>query len=96
MDVKRHLKDEDRLNQALNGKLPELVEEFQELLKKYNLDLMPETAFDCCKYALEEIQLAKINLPECRQEYDDFYKKSMKRKKLGGEKKWIVQNANRR
>ncbi|WP_370780921.1 hypothetical protein [Anaerobutyricum hallii] len=50
----------------MNGKLPNFFEDLSEVLRKYNVDSMPETAFDCCKYALEEIQLAKINLPEYR------------------------------
>jgi hypothetical protein len=52
------------LNQALNRKLPNFFEDLSEVLRKYNVDSMPEIAFDCCKYVLEEIHLRKINLPE--------------------------------
>lgn len=61
---KKHVRDEERLNQALNGKLPNFFEDLSEVLRKYNVDSMPEIAFDCCKYVLEEIHLRKINLPE--------------------------------
>lgn len=64
IDAKRHIRDEERLNQALNGKLPNFFEDLSEVLRKYNVDSMPEIAFDCCKYVLEEIHLRKINLPE--------------------------------
>ena len=61
---KKHIRDEERLNQALNRKLPNFFEDLSEVLRKYNVDSMPEIAFDCCKYVLEEIHLRKINLPE--------------------------------
>lgn len=64
MDAKRHIREEERLNQALSGKLPEFFKDFYEVLKNYNIDLMPEMSFDCCKYALEEIYLKNIELPE--------------------------------
>lgn len=64
MDAKRHIREKERLNQALNGKLPEFFKDFHEVLKNYNIDLMPEMSFDCCKYALEEICLKDIELPE--------------------------------
>ena len=64
IDAKRHIRDEERLNQALNGKLSNFFEDLSEVLRKYNVDSMPEIAFDCCKYVLEEIHLRKINLPE--------------------------------
>lgn len=64
MDAKRHIREEERLNRALSGKLPEFFKDFYEVLKNYDIDLMPEMSFDCCKYALEEIHLKDIEFPE--------------------------------
>lgn len=64
MDAKRHIREEERLNRALSGKLPEFFKDFYEVLKNYDIDLMPEMSFDCCKYALEEIRLKDIEFPE--------------------------------
>lgn len=47
IDAKRHIRDEERLNQALNEKLPNFFEDLSEVLRKYNVDSMPEIAFDC-------------------------------------------------
>lgn len=48
----------------MSGKLPEFFKDFYEVLKNYDIDLMPEMSFDCCKYALEEIRLKDIEFPE--------------------------------
>ena len=64
MDAEKHIRDGIRLNQALNGKLPDFVKYFYLVLKSYNIDLMPEMSFDCCKYALEEIRLKNTEFPE--------------------------------
>lgn len=64
MDAEKHIRDGIRLNQVLNGKLPDFVEHFYLVLKSYNIDLVPEMSFDCCKYALEEIHLKNIEFLE--------------------------------
>ena len=64
MDAEKHVRDGIRLNQVLNGKLPDFIEHFHLVLKSYNIDLVPEISFDCCKYALEEIHLKNIEFPE--------------------------------
>lgn len=64
IDTRKHVREEERLDRALSGKLSEFFKDFYEVLKNYDIDLMPEIAFDCCKYVLEEIHLRKINLPE--------------------------------
>ena len=64
MDAEKHVRDGIRLNQVLNGKLSDFIEHFHLVLKSYNIDLVPEISFDCCKYALEEIHLKNIEFPE--------------------------------
>lgn len=64
MDAKRHVREEERLDRALSGKLPGFFKDFYEVLKNYDVDSMPEMSFDCCKYALEEIRLKNIEFPE--------------------------------
>lgn len=64
MDAEKHVRDGIRLNQVLNGKPPDFIEHFHLVLKSYNIDLVPEISFDCCKYALEEIHLKNIEFPE--------------------------------
>ena len=64
MDAEKHIRDGIRLNQLLDGKLPDFVKYFHLVLKSYNIDLVPEMSFDCCKYALEEIHLKDIEFPE--------------------------------
>lgn len=64
IDARKHIREEERLNQALGGKLPEFFKDFYEILKNYDIDLMSEMSFDCCKYALEEICLKNIEFPE--------------------------------
>jgi len=63
MNVEKHIRDKERLNQALNGKLDPLAHSMKELLEEYNIDLTPGVAFDTYCYVLEELHLDKFNLP---------------------------------
>lgn len=46
MDAERHLKEKERLNQALNGNLAQAVEDVTAALRKNNIDYSPRIAFD--------------------------------------------------
>lgn len=61
MDAERHLKEKERLNQALNGNLDQAVEDIIAALRESNIDYSPEIAFDVCVYAIEELHLEKLN-----------------------------------
>lgn len=62
MDIKRHLKEEERLNQALNGELGKVSASIKRNLSDNCLDATPEIAFDTFCYVLEELHLEKFNL----------------------------------
>lgn len=62
MDVKRHVREEQRLNQALNGNLENVCESIKGNLRDNNLDATPEIAFDTFCYVLEELHIEKLNL----------------------------------
>ncbi|MEY8356787.1 hypothetical protein AALB39_26035 [Lachnospiraceae bacterium 54-53] len=64
MNAEKHFCEKERLNQALSGKLDPLVDSMKNLLKEYNIDLMPGVAYDTCCYVLEELHLDKFNLPK--------------------------------
>lgn len=49
MDAERHLKEKERLNQALDGNLDRIVEDIVTALKKNNIEHSPGIAFE--KYA---------------------------------------------
>ena len=57
MDAERHLKEKERLNQALNGNLAQAVEDVTAALRKNNIDYSPGIAFDVCVYTIEELHL---------------------------------------
>ncbi|KSV60286.1 hypothetical protein [Acetivibrio ethanolgignens] len=61
-DVERHLKEKERLNQALNGNLSGFENDIKEVLKKYNIDLCNGIAFDSFIYVLEQIHIEKFNI----------------------------------
>ncbi len=74
MNAAKYLRDKERLSQALNGQdaLDSVVTDITSALQKYNLDMMPETAFDVMCFTLETIHLGKYDtkarmLKECAQ-----------------------------
>lgn len=64
MDAEKHVREKERLNQALNGELDSFVESAKTLFLKYNIDSMPGIGFDLCRYVIEELHIARLNLPE--------------------------------
>lgn len=64
MDVEKHIREKDRLNQALSGKLSEIQSEMKQIFNKYALDTMPGLAHDVSCYVIEEMYLDRFNLPE--------------------------------
>lgn len=67
MDAERHLKEKERLNQALNGNLARAVDDVTAALRKNNIDYSPGIAFDVCVYTIEELHLEKLNLSKYAQ-----------------------------
>lgn len=63
MTAEHYLQEKERLSQALHGQdnLYGAVTTITDALKKYNLDLMPETAFDVMCFTLETIHLNSFN-----------------------------------
>lgn len=61
MNAERHLREKERLNQALNGNLARAVEDIIAALRKNNIDYSSGIAFDVCVYAIEELHLEKLN-----------------------------------
>lgn len=66
MEADRYLRTKQRLSQALNGEdqLNGVVTDITELLRRYNLDCQPETAFDVMIFALETIHLGKFTVSD--------------------------------
>ncbi len=64
MTAEKYLLKKERLSQAMNGQenLESAVTAITDALKKYNLDGMPETAFDLMCFALETIHLERFNV----------------------------------
>lgn len=65
MDVNKHIKEKERLDQALNGRLDKIVSSLKKVFEENNIDSMPELSLDVCSYAIREIWLSKFNLPKC-------------------------------
>lgn len=59
MEAEKYLRDKKRLSQALSGeeRLQNAVTDITAILRSYNLDTMPETAFDVMTFALETLHL---------------------------------------
>lgn len=64
INIEKHIREKERLNQALSGRLSELQSEMEHLFKKYALDTMPGLAHDASCYVIEELYLDRFNLPE--------------------------------
>ena len=62
MDAEKHVREKERLNQALNGNLDKITEDIKNVLRKNNIDLSPGLAIDTCVYVIEELHLEKLNL----------------------------------
>lgn len=63
-DIEKHIREKERLNQALDEKLPEIQEELERLFKKYGIDAMPGLSHDVSCFVIEELYLKRFNLPE--------------------------------
>lgn len=63
-DIEKHIRQKDRLNQALSGKLSEIQSEIEQVFKKHAIDAMPDLAHDVSCYVIEELYLKRFNLPE--------------------------------
>ena len=66
MTAEHYLHEKERLSRALNGQdnLDGAVSAITDALKKYNLDLMPGTAFDVMCFALETLHLQRYDTPK--------------------------------
>ena len=66
MDAEKYLAEKQRLSQAMNGQenLDSVVTAITDALKRYNLNLMPGTAFDVMMFTLETIHLGSYNAPK--------------------------------
>ena len=62
MDAEKHVQEKERLNQALNGKLTQAVDDIKDALRKNNIEHSAGIAADVCIYAIEELHLEKLNL----------------------------------
>ena len=65
MDIEKHIREKERLNQALSGRILEMQSEMEQLFKKYSVDAMPGLAHDVSCYVIEELYLSRFNLPKC-------------------------------
>lgn len=54
MEAEKHVREKERLNQALNGKLSQAVDDIKNALRKNNIDHSAGIAVDVCIYAIEE------------------------------------------
>lgn len=64
MDIEKHFREKERLNQALHGKLSDAQTELKEFFKKYSIDAMPGIAHDVSCFVIEELYIEQFNLPE--------------------------------
>ena len=64
--AEKYLMEKERLSRALNGQenLDGAVTAITDALKKYNLNLMPGTAFDVMRFTLDTIHLQNYDAPE--------------------------------
>ena len=65
MDIEKHIREKERLNQALDGKLTTAQNELEELFKKYRIDAMPGLAHDFSSFVIEDLYLKRFNLTKC-------------------------------
>lgn len=62
MDAEKHVREKERLNQALNGKLTQAVDDIKDALRRNNIEHSAGIAVDVCIYAIEELHLERLNL----------------------------------
>lgn len=69
MTAEKYLREKERLSQALGSpeKLKGVTTAIVDTLTKYNLDGMPETAFDVMCFTLETIHLEKFDVKKLVQ-----------------------------
>jgi hypothetical protein len=63
MNAEKHVRERQRLNQALNGNLDKTCESIKKCLVENCIDASPGIAFDTFCYVLEEFHLERLNLP---------------------------------
>ncbi len=61
MTAEHHLSEGERLNQALNGHLSDVVTDIKGLLEKHRIQYMTGVAVDTFLYTLEDIHMSKFN-----------------------------------
>lgn len=64
IDIEKHLRERERLNQALSGKLQEAQNELEQFFQKYGVDSMPGLAHDISCYVIGEMYIKRLSLPE--------------------------------
>lgn len=64
IDIEKHIREKERLNQALNEKFPNIQKDMEDIFKKYGIDAMPGLAHDVSCFVIEELYLKRFNLPE--------------------------------
>ena len=62
MEAGKHVREKERLNQALNGKLSQAVDDIKNALRKNNIEHSAGMAVDVCIYAIEELHMERLNL----------------------------------
>ncbi|MEY8321869.1 hypothetical protein AAK894_12500 [Lachnospiraceae bacterium 46-61] len=60
MNAEKYVINKERLNNALNGRLEDITNDIQEVLKKYNIELIPELSYDVFCFTLETLHLDKL------------------------------------
>lgn len=66
LDAEKHVREKERLNQALNGKLTQAVDDIKDALRRNNIEHSAGIAVDVCIYAIEELHLERLNLSRSR------------------------------
>ena len=64
IDAEKHIREKERLNQALNENLPNVQTDLEDVFKKYGIDAMPSLAHDVSCFVIEELYLKRFNLPK--------------------------------
>lgn len=64
MDAEKHVREKERINKALLGRLSELQAEMEQLFEKYYIASMPGLSHDVCHYVIEELHLQRLNIRE--------------------------------
>ena len=62
LDAEKHVREKERLNQALNGKLAQVVDDIKDALIRNNIEHSAGIAVDVCIYTIEELHLERLNL----------------------------------